>query len=70
MMDFSNLWKHCYWFTPAAFHTVWKVRLTVISSHCLAASPAKDSEVISHLRKYAITIVSWSMLLLRNKWQQ
>jgi len=41
-MDFSNLRMHCYRFTPAAFHTVWNVRLTVICSHCLAASPGED----------------------------
>jgi len=27
IMDFSNFRKHCYIFTPAAFHTVWNVRL-------------------------------------------
>jgi len=56
-MDFSNLRKHCCRFTPAAFHTVWNVRLTVVSSLCLAASPAKDvwgqrshAEIRNHYR--------------------
>jgi len=40
-MDFSNLWKHCYIFTHASFHTVYNYTwLTAISSvtvslHCL-----------------------------------
>jgi len=40
-MDFSNLWKHCYRFTHASFHTVYNYSwLTAISSvtatlHCL-----------------------------------
>jgi len=44
IMDFWNLWKrkYCYRFTLLLFTQQYKTtRITVISSHCLAASPAK-----------------------------
>jgi len=51
-MDFSNLWKHWYRFTHASFHTVYNnyTWLTAISSHCLAALPAKISVFNSHMQ--------------------
>jgi len=50
-MDFSNLWKHCYRFIHFSFHTLYNYTwLTAISSHCLAALPAKMSMWNSHMQ--------------------
>jgi len=54
---FWNLWKHCYRFAHASFHTVQNCRrLTAISTqqcHYLAVLPAKMSVFNSHICDYA-----------------
>jgi len=52
---FSDLWKYCYIFTHASFHTVcyctkW---FAAISSHFLSVLPAKMSEFNRHMRQNA-----------------
>jgi len=48
-MDFSNLWKHCYGFTHASFHTgyTW---LTASAASCPAALSANISVFDSHMQ--------------------
>ena len=66
-MDFSNLWKHCYRYTHAFFHSI---KLSVAhryqQCHCLAAFPAKMSVFNSHMQNVHSVISNKPRLHTKN----